>query len=220
MIGFIEKGIGEHPLILMLASFLILALPVVKFLHSYFHLNKKMRVSSLELLLKVDETGDFLSKKLLVEQAFLNIFKFRIKYDVISELLKSSSPTEMIGLYRKSDVFLKYENQRLVFIDKYKDYRVRRKFRYLRPFLSKVLYFVLSYFGTILLIFLYKYLQDYSYVDFSELVITVCFSLVVSLVGIAMVVAAFIALLDEKGIVHAEKLCDALYAKENFLKHV
>ena len=187
-------------------TFLVVAIPLFRFLNDWLSARNQFRIKSLELFYQCFEAESNKSMKLVVEQQFKSVFKLNADFDVVEALLLSNQPSKAIQLYKKCKAYVVVESQALKLSDKYVDLNRRKREYFLKPIRSFSLYFLTAMPAI--------YLGLWSYEQFTSLytggivlspshIGSASISLIAS---ITMALIAYISVTDSASIKYAEEL--------------
>ncbi|HCE2144173.1 hypothetical protein [Vibrio parahaemolyticus] len=187
-------------------AFLVVAIPLFRFLNDWLSARNQFRIKSLELFYQCFEAESNKSMKLVVEQQFKSVFKLNADFDVVEALLLSNQPSKAIQLYKKCKAYVAVESQALKLSDKYVDLNRRKREYYLKPIRNFSLYFLTAMPAI--------YLGLWSYEQFTSLytgdivlspshIGSAFISLIAS---ITMAFIAYISVTDSASIKYAEEL--------------
>lgn len=98
-------------------------------------------MKNLEFFYQCFESESNKSKKLVVEQQFKSVFKFKASFDVIEALLLSKSPSQAIQSFKKSEKYVVVEDMSFVLREKYLAPCSRRREYWAKPARNFILYF-------------------------------------------------------------------------------
>ncbi|NOI28015.1 hypothetical protein [Vibrio coralliilyticus] len=123
-------------------AFLLVAIPIFRFLNDWLTARNQFRIKSLELFYQCFEAESNKSMKLVVEQQFKSVFKLNADFDVIETLLLSKKPSKTIQLFKKCRPYVDVESQAFKLLDKYANQKHRRREYYIKPIRNFSAYFL------------------------------------------------------------------------------
>ena len=189
-----------------MAAALVFAIPIFRLISDWLSNRNQFRMKNLEFFYQCFESESNKSKRLVVEQQFKSVFRFKANFDVIEALLLSKSPSQAIQSYKKSQAYVVVEDMAFVLREKYLAPCSRRREYWTKPTRSFIRYFVTAmlsaYAGFFFLeqsLSLYKGDITLSLESFLSAFLALVLSIVMALI-------AYFSITDPTSIKHAEDL--------------
>ncbi|MGY8871554.1 MAG: hypothetical protein ACKVJE_14040 [Pseudomonadales bacterium] len=184
----------------ILSAILVGILTLFKFLVSWVYSIRHFKSRNMELLYNCMNDPENVASRLVIEQLFCSNFNLKANFDVISVLLKQSSPSESIKYYKEGIKYVSIDCGCFVLKESYKTSKQQRFEKIFNSLKKDFIYYISSFSSVVLFFGVFKFLPSNELFDIYFLTFNIFWVMLAIILAIVLAIKAISAMTKTESI--------------------